>query len=113
MTHFERGAIDSLTTLGFEVLRRLGTIPWTEYSLYTSVAERNGNLFDYHVDWDACYYSDTQLVSESSCVWEASDFERLASLPKSANPGGKFIIVQSHARIPVEQVRAYCLGVAA
>jgi hypothetical protein len=113
LKHFERGAIDPLTTLGFEVLRRLGTIPWTEYSLYTSVAEHNGNLFDYHVHWDPCYFSDTQLVSEGSCVWEASDFERLASLARGANPGGKFIIVQSHARIPVEQVRAYCLDVAA
>ena len=28
------------------------------------------------------------------------------------DPGGKFIIVQSHARIPLEQVRDYCLSIA-
>jgi Family of unknown function (DUF6492) len=112
LAHFERGLLDPVTTLGFEVIRRLGTIPWTEYSLYTSVAERNGNLFDYHVHWDPCYFSDTQLVSEQACVWQAGDFERLVRLPKGRDPGGKFIIVQSHARIPVEQVREYCFGFA-
>jgi hypothetical protein len=113
LAHFHSGAVDALTTLGVEVIRRLGTIPWTEYSLYTSVAERNGNLFDYHVHWDPCYCSATQLVSERSCVWQAGDFERLARLSRGTDPGGKFIIVQSHARIPIEQVRAYCLGFAA
>lgn len=109
LAHFRRGAVDPLTTLGVEVIRRLGTIPWTEYSLYTSVAERHGNLFDYHVHWDVCYFSPTQLVSEESCVWHPSDFARLESVPKSpGEPAGKFVIVQSHARIPVEQVRAYC-----
>ena len=102
-----------MTTLGFEVIRRLGAIPWTEYSLYTSVAERNGNLFDYHVHWDPCYCAEPSLFSERSCVWGASDFERLAACPRAREPGGKFIIVQSHARVPVEQVRAYCLGLAA
>jgi Family of unknown function (DUF6492) len=101
-----------VTTLGLEVIRRLGTIPWTEYSLYTSVAELNGNLFDYHIHWDPSYFSDTQLVSEKSCVWDRDDFERLTRLYKGSDSGGKFIIVQSHARILVEQVRAYCIGFA-
>ena len=112
LAHFHHRLLDPVTTLGFEVIRRLGTIPWTEYSLYTSVAELNHNLFDYHVHWDPCYFSDTQLVSEQACVWEAGDFERLVRLPKGRDPGGKFIIVQSHARIPVEQVREYCFGFA-
>jgi len=113
LAHFQRGPVDPVTTLGLEVIRRLGTIPWTEYSLYTSVAELNGNLLDYHVHWDPCYFSDTQLVSAQSCVWEAGDFERLAKRPKGGDPGGTFIIVQSHVRIPVEQVRDYCFGFAA
>ncbi len=112
LAHFQRGVVDPLTTLGLEVVRRLGTIPWTEYSLYTSVAERNGNLLDYHVHWDPCYFSDTQLFSAQSCVWDAGDFERLARQPKGGAPGGKFIIVQSHARIPLERVREYCFGFA-
>jgi hypothetical protein len=36
----------------------------------------------------------------------------LAQLPGGTDPGGKFIIVQSHARIPLERVRDYCLSFA-
>lgn len=109
---FRLGWIDPMTALSFRVLRKIGTIPWTEYSLYTSVAERRGNLFDYHIHWDPCYFHDTQLFSEHSCVWAATDFERLVKLPPGTDPKGKFIIVQSHARIPLEQVRDYCLSFA-
>ena len=52
------------------------------------------------------------LFSEQSCVWGADDFERLVKLPNGTDPGGKFIIVQSHARIPLERVREYCLSFA-
>jgi hypothetical protein len=112
LAHFRYGPIDPVTTLGFEMVRRLGTIPWTEYSLYTSIAELNANLFDYHHHWNDCYGSDTQLFSVESCVWRADDFTRLLKLPKGSDPGGTFIIVQSHVRIPVEQVRAFCVGFA-
>jgi Family of unknown function (DUF6492) len=110
---FRLGFIDPKLALSFRVLRKIGVIPWTEYSLYTSVAERRGNLFDYHIHWDPCYFHDTQLFSEHSCVWAPSDFERLVKLPPGTDPRGKFIIVQSHARIPLEQVRDYCLSFAA
>jgi hypothetical protein len=109
---FRLGFIDPKLALSFRVLRKIGVIPWTEYSLYTSVAERRGNLFDYHIHWDPCYFHDTQLFSEHSCVWAPSDFERLVKLPPGTDPRGKFIIVQSHARIPLEQVRDYCLSFA-
>lgn len=112
LAHFRNGPIDSMTSLGLWVARRLGRIAWTEYSLYTSVAELKGNLFDYHVHWDPSYFHDTQLFSETSCVWGADDFERLVQLPNGNDPGGKFIIVQSHARIPLERVRDYCLSFA-
>jgi Family of unknown function (DUF6492) len=109
LAHFRCGGVDPLTTLGLEVVRRLGTIPWTEYSLYTTIAERHGNLFDYHVHWDPCYFSHIQLVSEEACVWEPSDFERLVGVPRSTGrSNGKFVVVQSHSRIPIDQVRAYC-----
>ncbi|MBV8392831.1 MAG: hypothetical protein JOY81_06575, partial [Alphaproteobacteria bacterium] len=103
---------DALASLSLWVLRKIGQIPWTEYSLYTCVGERQGNLLDYHVHWDPCYDSDTQLFSEHTCVWGADDFERLVKLPAGTDPGGKFIIVQSHARIPLERVRDYCLSFA-
>jgi hypothetical protein len=112
LEHFRQNGADPLTTLSLRVLRKLGSIPWTEYSLYTSVAEHTGNLLDYHEHWDPCYFSNTQLFSEHTCVWGADDFERLVKLPSGTNPGGKFIIVQSHARIPLEQVRDYCLSFA-
>lgn len=112
LEHFRSKGSDPATTLGLQVLRKMGSIPWTEYSLYTSVAELTGRLLDYHEHWDPCYFSDLQLFSEHTCVWGADDFERLVKLPAGTDPGGKFIIVQSHARIPLERVRDYCLSFA-
>ena len=112
LKHFETESADAITSLGMWIVRRIGTIPWTEYSLYTSVAELKGNLFDYHVHWDPCYFSDIQLFSEHTSVWGADEFERMAKLPNGRDPVGKFIVVQSHARIPLERVRDYCLSFA-
>lgn len=112
LAYFRMGIIDPKLALGLRVLRKIGSIAWTEYSLYTSVAERRGNLFDYHIHWDPCYFHQTQLFSENSCVWAATDFERMARLPSGTDPGGKFIIVQSHARIPLQQVRDYAMSFA-
>src|SRR5262249_41213772 len=102
----------AMTGLFLRVPQAMGNVPWTEYSLYTSVSELRGNLFDYHVHWDHCYFSDIHLFSEHNCVWGAAEFERLEQLPNGTDPGGKFIIVQSHARIPLERVRDYCLSFA-
>ena len=104
--------LDPLWSLVWSKARSPFATAWTEYSLYTSAAEINGTLFDYHAEWDTCYVSDVQLFSEKSCVWGADDFERLVQLPNGTDPGGKFIIVQSHARIPLDQVRDYCLSFA-
>ncbi len=112
LAHVGSGRLDAMTRLSLLRWRKFGVVSWTEYSLYTSVAELKGNLLDYHVHWDPCYFHDTQLFSEQSCVWSAEDFERMATLPNGTNPGGKFIIVQSFARIPIERVRAYCLSFA-
>ena len=112
LKHLRFGPVDEMTSLCYWLARKFGTVPWTEYSLYTSVAELKGNLFDYHAHWDHCYYADDQLFSEDSCVWGADDFERLVQLPNGSKPGGKFIIVQSLARIPIERVRDYCLSFA-
>jgi hypothetical protein len=112
LQHFRASRRDPMTGLLLRVVRSMGNVPWTEYSLYTSVAELRGNLFDYHVHWDPCYFSDVQLFSEHNCVWGAAEFERLVQLPNGTDPGGKFIIVQSHARIPLGRVRDYCLSFA-
>src|SRR5262245_46553338 len=104
------GAIDSQTALGLRLLRKLGQVDWTEYSLYSSFAERTGNLFYYHVHWDPCYFQETQFFSDHVSVWDARDFERQVRLGRRRNPRGKLIVVQSHARIPMQQVREYCLS---
>lgn len=39
LEHFRLGPIDPMSSLGALVLRKIGTIQWTEYSLYTCVAE--------------------------------------------------------------------------
>ena len=110
--HLSESGQDPVSVLLLAKAKRPVSVAWTEYSLYTSVAEYKGNLFDYHVDWNTCYAADIHLFSEQSCVWGADDFERLVKLPNGTDPGGKFIIVQSHARIPLERVREYCLSFA-
>ena len=113
LAHFQRGPFDPMTSLGFCVLRNIGGgIAWTEYSLYTGVAELKGNLFDYHVHWDPSYFHDTQLFSETHLRLGRRRFRAAGAAPGGTDPGGKFIIVQSHARIPLERVRDYCLSFA-
>lgn len=109
LAHVGNGAADPTASLCFWLARKIGTVAWTEYSLYTSVAELKGNLLTYHQHWDACYGGDVHLFSDRSCVWEADDFARMATLPRGSDPGGKFIVVQSHAHIPVDRVRKYSL----
>lgn len=107
------GGADATASLCAWIVRKIGTVAWTEYSLYTSVAEFKGNLLAYHQHWDACYGGDVHLFSERSCIWRTEDVARMAALPDGSDPGGKFIVVQSHARIPIERVRQYYLRFAA
>ena len=108
--HVANDGNDPTAMLSFWAARKPGEIAWTEYSLYTNVAELKDNLFDYHLTPTECYLADVHLTSSRSSVWGADDFERLAALPNGNDPGGTFIVVQSHARIPVEQVRKYCFS---
>jgi hypothetical protein len=108
LEHAGGGTFDWQTALALRLLRKIGRIPWTEYALYTSVAEREGNLFEYHVHWDDCYCQDSQVFSENSSIWHASDFARKAQVARQ-DPRAKFIVVQSKANLPMEQVRKYCL----
>lgn len=107
LSHVAKGAVDATPSLFLWLARKVGTVAWTEYSLYTCVAELRGNLLAYHHHWDTCYGDDVHLFSERSCIWDIGDFARVAALPYGSDPGGKFIVVQSHAHIPVEQVRNY------
>jgi len=111
LEHLAEGGSDPARVLALTVMRKMTNVTWTEYSLYTCVAEKRGNLLDYHVHWDECYRDKVHLFSERSCVWGAEEFERMSVSP-GGDPGGKFIIVQSHARIPIQRVRDYCLAFA-
>ncbi|MGD9882965.1 MAG: DUF6492 family protein, partial [Reyranella sp.] len=110
LAHFRDRPLGALPSLASRIYLRFGATAWTEYSLYTCVGQLRGNLFDHHVHWETYYGSSVRLFSEHTCIWSAEDFERLASRPAGGDPGGKFIIVQSRARVPLERVRAYCLG---
>jgi hypothetical protein len=109
LVHVANGAADATVSLCIWIARKIGNVAWTEYSLYTDVAALKGNLLAYHHHWDTCYGGDVHLFSEHSCVWETDDIARMAALPDGSDPGGKFIVVQSRARIPTERVRQYCL----
>jgi hypothetical protein len=50
------------------------------------------------------------VFSEHGSVWDMRDFERQLTLDCGRDPRGKFIVVQSHARIPMQQVRQYWLS---
>ena len=110
LEHVANGNDDPTTALYLWSARNVGAIAWTEYSLYTSVADLKGNLFKFHLTCDECYTTDVHLYSARSCIWAVDDFERLVTLPYGNDPGGTFIVVQSHARIPIERVREYCFS---
>lgn len=110
LEHVQHGLLDCQIQLSLRILSRIGTVPWTEYALYTSVAERAGNLFDYHVHWDVCYCQDSQVFSEHSSIWHASDVAYRVQRARR-NPGAKFIVVLSKAGLSIEAVRQYCLTV--
>ena len=44
--------------------RKINTVPWTEYSLYTSVAETQRQPVRLSRPLGPCYYADEQLFSE-------------------------------------------------
>jgi len=108
INHVGCGLFDWQTALALRLVRKIGRVPWTEYALYSCVAELTGNLFEYHVHWDDCYCRDSQVLSEHSSIWHARDFDRRAHLARR-NPRAKFIVVQSKANLPIERVREYCL----
>ncbi|MBV8190955.1 MAG: hypothetical protein JO339_27185 [Alphaproteobacteria bacterium] len=110
LEHVGRGLLSWQVALSLRILSRIGTVPWTEYALYTSAAERAGNLFDYHVHWDDCYCQVSQVFSEHSSIWHASDFAyRIQHMRR--NPSAKFIVVQSKPGLSMDAVRQYCLTV--
>jgi hypothetical protein len=43
------GGIDSQTALGFRLLRKIGQVAWTEYSLYTRLAEQSARRQSYRI----------------------------------------------------------------
>jgi hypothetical protein len=81
-------------------------VSWTEYSLYTSVALIEENMFEYHVPPEAAMAmpSGVRLHSQHN-VWDKKDYKRLLNA-RELLPDGKFLIVQSTADVPVDKLRA-------
>jgi len=73
---------------------------WSEYSLYHMISEMRGTLQGYHVAPEVVSGLSVQLHSRRN-VWGKDDIGRLQ--PDSADPG-IFLIVQSWAGVPVEEI---------
>jgi hypothetical protein len=103
LEHFRIGLLDPPMVLSGWLIRRLGSVQWTEYSLYTCVAELKGNLFDYHVPWAAS--KDTPLVAYSHSIWHPAERERLSLYTPSFPPDAPFVVLQSNTGVSLAQVR--------
>ena len=89
LEHFRIGLLSPTVVLSGWLMRRPGSIPWTEYSIYTCVAERKGNLLDDHVPWTAS--NETPLLSYSHSVWHPSQRDRLSLYTPSSPPDAPFV----------------------
>ena len=76
-------------------------LSWSEYSLYTIVAEWFGMLYDYHLTPDEVLALGIQLHSTARSVWRGQAAERLSH--KGADPG-YFAIVQKLGRRTNEEI---------
>jgi hypothetical protein len=103
LEHFRIGPFSPTVVLGAWLLRRRGSIPWTEYAIYTSVAERKGNLLQYHVPWSAS--NETPLLSYSHSVWHPSQCDRLSLYTPESPPEAPFVVIQSATGVSLALVR--------
>ena len=103
LENFRYGPFSPTMVLSAWLMRRLRSVPWTEYSIYTCVAERQGNLADYHVPWTEA--NDTPLLSYSHSIWHPSQVDRLALYTPSSRPDAPFVVIQSATGVPLPLVR--------
>jgi hypothetical protein len=103
LEHFRVGPFSPTMVLGAWLLRRRRSIPWTEYAIYTSVAERKGNLLQYHVPWSAS--NETPLLSYSHSVWHPSQCDRLSLYTPESPPDAPFVVIQSATGVSLALVR--------
>jgi Family of unknown function (DUF6492) len=103
LENFRIGLLSPTVVLSAWLMRRLRSVPWTEYSIYTCVAERNGNLFDYHVPWSDS--NDTPLLSYSHSIWHPSQCDRLALYTPSSRPDAPFVVLQSSTGVSLALVK--------
>jgi hypothetical protein len=104
LEHFRTGMMNPMMKLTGWLIRKVGSIPWTEYSLYTCVAELKGNLFDYHVPWGPS--NDAPLLSYSHSIWHPSQFDRLSLYTSSSRPDAPFVVLQSSTGVSLALVKA-------
>jgi hypothetical protein len=85
----------------YRLMKRGST--WTEYSLYTTSAEIDGNLYHYHLPPQDVFTSGVSIHSRQN-IWDSKGYEHIGLLTQ-ATLGGYLLIVQSTAGIPVDAVR--------
>jgi hypothetical protein len=77
-------------------------LAWSEYSLYTIVGEWFSKLLEYHLSPPEVAATGVHLHSRRN-VWSKNEIARLQ--PSTEDPG-HFLVVQSWAGVPVEDIEA-------
>ncbi len=104
LEHFRIGLLTPMLLLSKWLMLNVGSVPWTEYSIYTCVAELRGNLFDYHAPWDAT--NSSPLIAFSHSIWHPAQRERLSLYTPSHRPTAPFVILQSSSGVSLAQAKA-------
>jgi hypothetical protein len=116
-TDLARAALEHLRTDAATPLQRLVELyerqmpgsAWTEYSLYTRVAELKGLLPRYHVDPDHVF-ARGRMIHSTSNVWGPDQANTLTGGTRKSDFSGYFLIVQSTSRVSVSIVRRFLAG---
>lgn len=116
-TDVARVVLDHFRTASATPLQRLVELyelqmpgsSWTEYSLYTRVAELKGLLSRYHVDANSVFARGLMIHSASN-VWGPDQAATLTNGTQKSDLSGYFLIVQSTSRVSVATVRRFLAG---
>jgi hypothetical protein len=101
---------EQLTFLG--VSRRLASgyqAEWTDMTLYTTISEARGTLWDAHADPATAFVAKRQLRSSHS-VWADGDFDAKAAQFDPSKPDATFVYIGADLDIDVKEIRAAYSG---
>jgi hypothetical protein len=109
---FFRKNYGNLPTLLLHAGRLLPDEPvsWTDFSLYTLLAEMTNKLFSYHVAPEQTFGLPYRVRSENS-VWQTEEFAGKVALIDRRRPDGIFVCIQSALKISPEIIREHLIDV--